>query len=209
MISKPILFSGPMVRGILEGRKTQTRRVVKGKALEWLAEFTPEFVAHPDNAMCPHPAGSEMWVRETWALASIDGYRALVARSERMPSGKTLDETDGGLDEVWLNDENKDKAEKLISLDRWRPSIFMPRWASRITLTVTDVRVQRLQDISRDDAAAEGLSWVMPTYGIPGAAGSWNADPRISYRWLWESINGSGSWAANPWIWAYTFERVK
>jgi hypothetical protein len=86
----------------------------------------------------------------------------------------------------------------------------MPRWASRITLEVTEVRVQRLQEISAEDAVAEGLEWVSPTFGIHGLAASWSGDPRESYRALWDSINGERApWESNPYVWALTFRRVR
>lgn len=85
------------------------------------------------------------------------------------------------------------------------PSIHMPKGLSRFTLTVTDVRLQRLQDIDEADAIAEGLEWIAPTYGVSGIAASWCEYPRSSYCALWDTINGSGSWETNPWVAAYTF----
>jgi hypothetical protein len=87
---------------------------------------------------------------------------------------------------------------------RWRPSIHMPRWASRITLRITDIRVERLQDISEDDAKAEGVGYKNPGY-LPGTKGNWIG----SFAYLWNKINGPGAWEANPWVWVVAFERVK
>lgn len=89
-----------------------------------------------------------------------------------------------------------------------RPSIHMPRWASRMTLLVDQVRIERLQDISPEDAKAEGLSWVPPTFGIPGIASSWCGDPRDAYAALWMHLNGEESWFSNPWVIATTFRVV-
>lgn len=186
MKERPILFSGPMVRALLAGTKTQTRRVCKPARDQALSYV----VAIPDTAMwgdeeglatsfaCPYGRpGDRLWVRETWRvfggreyeyqqLASAVQYRA---------------------DEVGF--EQKD----------WRPSIFMPRWASRITLEVTGARVERLNDISEADAVAEG---------IPPFPTSPSNIPRMHYATLWNSINGAGSWDANPWVWAISFKRV-
>ena len=144
---RPIIFSGPMIRAILEGRKTQTRRIVKPNCLSKLSPYGR--------------TGDRLWVRETWGHnPEGPGY---VYRS------------DGDFDMKFHG-------------DRWRPSIHMPRWASRITLEVTGVRVERLQDINEEDALAEGVEH--------------------AFRSLWESINGPGSWDANPWVWVVEFRRV-
>lgn len=190
MKERPILFSGAMIRALLAGTKTQTRRAVKGWPLEWLAtgQFTPEYVADPANRACPYgQPGDQLWVRETFA--KIDGqtqpwietdYRATYTHGDRL--GDTL-----GIKK------------------RWTPAIHMPRSASRISLEVTGVRVERLQDISEADAIAEGI-------GLEGGMFT-NGDgleydlPIQAYSALWESINGPGSWAANPWVWAVKFKR--
>lgn len=213
VISKPILFSGPMVRAILEGRKTQTRRVVKGTS-EHRGPYNPAYIEQYRRdagwkAIAPHPVGSEMWVRETWTQDGRGGQMA------------------NGEDAVYYLADMPDPAPWK---EYWKPSIFMPRWASRLTLTVKDVRVERLQDISEEDAEAEGVEidmWdqavVSRNYSVadPKASGSWfqswrpDCGPvyvdveevaRASYRTLWESINGPGSWDANPWVWVYVFE---
>jgi len=191
---RPILFAGLMVRAILAGRKTQTRRVV-----------------NPNRAH-PYHVGDTLWVRESWAIGMVEGSRAYIARAERMPAGKTLADTDGGLDEVGdLTPEQSRWAEDRIGTERWRPSIFMPRWASRITLRVTAVRCERLQDISEDDAKAEGVT----TEPRPGKV---NGQPstlcpmthRMAFVWGWDTINGKRApWARNPWVWAITFGRVE
>ncbi len=162
--TRPILFSAPMVRAILAGSKTQTRRPVKGTAAEWLYEqtFDPEFVAAEENHLCPYgQPGDQLWVRETWML---DGStREYVYRAD--PAAERL-------------------------LVHWRPSIHMPRAASRLMLVVTGVRIERLHAISEADASAEGV------------------DSRESYRTLWDEINGAGAWDANPWVWVVEFKRA-
>lgn len=192
MKERPILFSGPMVRAILDGRKTQTRRVVKGEALRWLSPevgFAPTFVANPENSLCPYGGpGDRLWVRETHYVESA-GYE------------------DGTGRRIFYRASDGDAP---ISL--WRPSIFMPRWASRLTLEVTAVRVERVQDISGEDAKAEGCD----------ASGCWEhdhdpedlgcLDSRVpTYRALWDSINGKRpgcAWADNPWVWVIAFRRL-
>lgn len=230
MISKPILFSGPMVRAILEGRKTQTRRAVKGKALEWLSHFEPGFLAHPENdSLCPHPVGSEMWVRESYFQRGH--WEPVSGVKERTRAGRQRWAFVPADDVIVFEapaEYRKGRHSKDPSTIAWHKRLarFMPRTACRLRLTVTDVRVQRLQDISEEDAKAEGLKCLSKDggqvwkWGIPDADGEpgnddhgwhwheWSTSPAEAYRTLWESINGPGSWDANPWVWAYTFERV-
>jgi len=185
MKERPILMSAPMVRAILAGTKTQTRRVAKGEALRWLVRdgFTPGFVADPGNRLCPYgQPGDRLWVREShWWFKDehdpVTGY---------FPPPLTIEDV-----EYRADGEKPGRA--------WRPSIHMPRWASRITLEVTSVRVERLQDISEADAISEGI----PTSDVspPDAC-------RFAYRLLWESINGPGSWDANPFVWVVSFRRI-
>lgn len=183
---RPILFSGPMVRAILEGRKTQTRRVVNHQSYFPANRQTWPLDANglgaPGAISCPYGnPGQRLWVRETWQPGPDDSvaYRA-------------------------SDDMNH---------NQWKPSIFMPRWASRITLEVTDVRVERVQAISRLDIVAEGwphderqaLQIAQVIAGlddevIDDASIEWFAD-------LWDSINAKRgySWESNPWVWVITF----
>lgn len=219
--AKPILFSGPMVRAILEGRKTQTRRAVKPvRGFERHNTCRPDMAADPwavwwhgdqtDRVGClqeaPHgKPGDILWVRESHAITSTDAGTVNVAYAER--SGKPLGVTDGGCNVIYVPPEVQRWAQDHIS-DRWRPSIFMPRWASRITLEVTEVRCQRLNEISEEDAKAEGA------LAADLATGRECLDPKMgSYRLhfqnIWESINGkTHPWQSNPWVWAYTFKQV-
>lgn len=223
---RPILFSGPMVRATLDDRKTKTRRVVKlpndvecrnvryyappsGRSQPGWAEPGVNYQAYdksdPHHMIgnridpCPYgQPGDRLWVRETWR-----------------PSGDLeLSECISAKDIMFYATE--DEASKAIF--KYRPSIHMPRWASRITLEIKDVDVERLQDISEEDARAEGIFKCgmesgKSLYAYDGlTAGELRDDftsPINVFRHLWESINGPGSWDANPWVWAIEFERVK
>jgi hypothetical protein len=192
MTERPILFSAPMVRALLAGTKTQTRRVVKGWPLEWLKPgmFTPEYVALPENGACPYgQPGDRLWVRETFA-GSIAYER----------HGYAL--KDWG-NKLWYVADGEPRSGQWT---RPRPSIHMPRCLSRITLEVTGVRVERLQDISEADAQAEGcaLECMTPTGDDSGSA----IHGPGGYMALWESINGPGSWDANPRVWVVEFRRA-
>lgn len=188
MKERPILFSGAMVRAILDGSMTQTRRFVKGEALRWLADgFTPEFVADYKNKLCPYgQPGDRLWVRETWARDSEDD--ALFYRAD-VGSGNEADEWQRNIDDG-------------ANGYRWRPSIHMPRDVSRITLEVTGVRVERLQEIGEVDARAEGAPWAACSSPQVGSH-------KAGFAQLWEGINGAESWSANPWVWVIEFEVVK
>lgn len=233
MISKPILFSGPMVRAILEGRKTQTRRVVKPQPVGGdriiYDTFSEEFVVgrmrDSENAWTKlrprFEVGSEMWVRETWGHrggiaqcgAAEDRYYDAWIEYKADRTTATIRrgfDDRSGLPKMVCRCQKGGPDEHGLECQKfwasWRPSIFMPRWASRITLEVTDVRVQRLQDISDPDAKAEGVK--PPDFGHSeyDAGSDWTY--RDGYASLWESINGPGSWDANPWVWVYTFDKA-
>jgi hypothetical protein len=196
MTDRPILFSAPMVRALLAGNKTQTRRVVKGAALDWLAPdmFTPEFVATSENGLCPYGVpGDRLWVREAHALHErfTDVVRVVYAAS--LPGSWTEATRE-------FPASNADGLTIKPYQEGFRPSIHMPRWASRITLEITDVRVERLNDISASDALAEGMTF-------PNGM-EWGSDPVDAYRGLWDHINGPGAWAANPWVWVVAFRVV-
>lgn len=198
MKERPILFSAPMVRAILDGRKTQTRRVVKPQfdddATITIGEIgTSRGVAYVGNSQsgglvtrvpCRYgQPGDLLWVRETWRTES-DAYNDL---SPSLLSGE----------ETILYDADGDwSLNKTVG--RGRPSIHMPRWASRITLKITDVRVEHLQSITFNDAKAEGVEYEKGY-----------TDPRLAFLRLWESINGEDSWGLNPWVWVVEFERAQ
>lgn len=188
MKERPILFSGAMVRALFAGTKTQTRRVVKPQP-STVRDGEPVWPADKRTLRmrfeaCPYgEPGDRLWVRETWRV--------------RVP------DQDGRVLDYRADHTSEDPCD-----EPWSPSIFMPRSASRITLEITDVRIERLQDITSADAIAEG---------IETAGEEWRhyldpkgdcLTPRNSYRTLWMSINGPGSWADNPWVWCLTFRRV-
>jgi hypothetical protein len=201
MKERPILFSAPMVRAILSGTKTMTRRIVKpqprqepitnGSAdgtytmwpnddacLEW-ADVIADPIYYAQAGFCSYGApGDRLWVRETWQ------------------------ESDRGV---------HFRADTDIMPGTWRPSIFMPRWASRITLEIADVRVERVQDISEEDAQAEGVQ-VTPGH-LSRPIGSKEQPTPYSHRQafaaLWDTINGKRApWDSNPWVWVVSFCRI-
>lgn len=194
--ARPILFSGPMVRALLAGTKTQTRRVVKGVPLEWLddAGFTPEFVADRDNGLCPYGApGDLLYVREAW---SADWSWRDEKPVDIIPAAP-----------IWYWADGNPTAGDWT---RPKPSIHQPRWASRLTLEITNVRIQRLLDCAEADAIAEGLQ-VKDQAWLPQYRGAddlpWRSEfPRDAYFDLWDHINGKGAAEADPWIWAVSFK---
>lgn len=210
MKERPILFNGAMVRAILDGSKTQTRRVMKVRCQE-IGERDDgslwPWSENPDTAddhwhTCPFgQPGNRLWVRETFCPVDDmdDGgqfwydYRATPKYSDIAPAG-------------WH--EEADPKERAL---KWTPSIHMPRAASRILLEIVSVRVERLNDISEADAHSEGCSasgW-MPSYSNPDNAGCEESVSAADvFAELWESINGPGSWDDNPWVWVVKFKRV-
>ena len=194
MKDRPILFSAPMVRAILAGTKTQTRRAVKSTGMYAIdASIHGEEVARRELAAlatrCPYgQAGDQLWVREAFSgphcMDASDGCKAV-------PPSKW-----GDCSRIWYwADGNPTEGD----WTRPRPSIHMPRWASRLLLEILDVRVERLNDISISDAIAEGYDGSLDD----------PIDPSVKwYSRLWESINGAGSWTQNPWVWVVEFRRI-
>jgi len=190
MKERPILFSTPMVQAILEGRKTMTRRVIKPQP-----EYDGFWWNHPGNRpkakkntgaisstckpdylwtnLCKYSVGDVLWVRETWH-----------PKRHNMPTGfpyeyKATAELDG-----------------TPTNEKWKPSIFMPRKACRLFLEITNIRVERLQEITENDAISEGI-----------IHNSIN-DPKIEFQWLWQFINGKESWELNPYVWVIEFNKL-
>ncbi len=194
MADRPIPFSAPMVRAILAGTKTQTRRAAKLTCNGHVKESGGHRRWHPadPNAVLACPYGQpadRLWVREAWRvidLADVFAPREITAAHR-----------------IWFEADGPHEP----PAGRYRPGMFMPRWASRITLEVTGVRVERLQDISESDAEAEGAE-----YGFD-CEGGFNLHPlgnrRYGYAHLWEQINGAGSWDLNPWVWVVEFKRIE
>ncbi|WP_433925676.1 hypothetical protein [Stenotrophomonas nematodicola] len=198
MRERPILFNGDMVRAILTGAKTQTRRVVKGHALDWLgkAQFTPEYVASPGNDLCPFgQPGDRLWVREAHAIFPTHGQHR--ADGERWGPWSGLPTTISPMGgEIAYYREGFDRS----GPGRWRPSIHMPRWACRLVLEITAVRVERLQAISTQDCLAEGIT---TRFKVADAAD----ELRIQFRDLWNDTGGD--WDSNPWVWVIEFKRAE
>ncbi|SYD66132.1 morphogenetic protein [Klebsiella pneumoniae] len=202
MTERGMIFNSEMVRAILDGRKTQTRRPVK-------------FPVHDKNLGC-ELAGNELagelsagnylnsafgkpgdriWVRETWQ--AIHDYCDENGHVDERRYARSIPRHRGNYwhpvyEEAWGNESREDREFP------WRPSIHMPRWASRILLEITDVRVERLRSMSQDDARAEGV-----------IAASGPMEAGLAFRELWDSIYGEESWKANPWVWVITFRRVE
>jgi len=188
-----------MVRAVLEGRKTVTRRAVKGAGLKWLEEFTPEYVANPENGLCPYgKPGDRLWVRETFMDllgTGIEHRPTPESAIQRYCYG--ADVRPGS----FADDTRKDMGLK------WKPSIHMPRAACRILLEITAVRVERLQAISRADIRAEALE-CPPELASDDVSPNYRDGYPKAWRELWESINGAESWNSNPWVWVVEFKRV-
>ncbi|MEA4901877.1 hypothetical protein [Desulfitobacterium sp.] len=180
---RPILFSTLMVQAILGDRKTMTRRIVKGTALEWLEKdgFSPSFVADPENRLSPYTVGDILWVRETW-------------------NGDWCDHV------IYKADGGSAKEAGYTKEPKWKPSIFMPRKAARLFLRVTSIRAERLQDITEADCYAEGIIKVPLGENMEWAEGGWAIE---KFAHLWDSLNAKRGygWDTNPWVWVITFQK--
>lgn len=214
----PILFKGPMVNSILAGTKTQTRRIVKPirehhweglpgfeithKLLETTNGLQARFDYRVKNVLldlnddvpewrkCPFgKPGDHLYVRETWAVTNPHDNGAI----SKINMGPVWYRADG-----FLRTDPNSQAEQCFGKGRWRPSIHMPKWASRIWLEVTNIRVERLKDITTGNCIKEGI----PTY-FEGGNGVHN-----DFKTLWESTYGHASWKANPFVWVVEFRRI-
>lgn len=195
MKESPVIFNGEMVRAILDGRKTQTRRVIANVGadncipLQKQTKTKDGIYTHvmdaPMYGLCPFgQVGDRLWLRETWAEAGASAPDLTLYRANypaHVPAGY----------------ENVPAAEEI----RWRPSIHMPRWASRITLEITAVRVERLNGISEEDAKAEG-------YPLEREVDGGAHDPWLWFRDLWDGIYPDNDFKVNPWVWVIEFKRV-
>lgn len=203
MTEHPILFSGQMVKAILDGTKTQTRRVVKPQPEGYdriRAEnggVYGESRGVSDWFKCPYgKVGDKLWVRETWAINDVK-YEHPIPKERPSDLEELIYRADGELHEQF----------EIVDGDLpWKPSIHMPRWASRINLEIVKVRVERLQDISNEDTEAEGMdAWCDDGVHDPGDA------QRTQYKELWNKLNekrGYG-WDKNPWVWVVEFKKLE
>ncbi|EPF1451212.1 hypothetical protein LZM27_23360 [Pseudomonas aeruginosa] len=202
---RPILFNEQMVRAILEGRKTVTRRVMKpqpdflGSMVDPNTPFKTLDAGLHARITCPYgEPGDRLWVREAWAAdAQVD---AIAPRD--LSQGEP----------IWYPADFSVRQTgcSMISKGRGRPSIHMPRWASRILLEITAVRVERLQDISEEQALAEGVRGEPCDHARQACSdiGCWGDTAKGAFGFLWEQLNGAGAWQANPWVWVVEFKRV-
>ncbi|QAV46700.1 hypothetical protein [Pantoea agglomerans] len=255
MRERPIIFNADMVRAVLDGRKTQTRRIVNGVPSShdfhgWVLSSTSTkdegkacwaigkspLLNQPIRVRCPFgEVGDRLWVKETWSVVShaFDDDGLMIDYVPDRPakavhekpfgrgyySGHAIYAADGGF--TWGDDDGC-----VDGRSCWKPSIHMPRWASRITLEITGVRVERLNSINEHDAIAEGLAEISKDgrtykYGVPDRDGypgtddfgwpwhEWERYPISAYSKLWKSIYGDESWQANPWVWVIEFKRVE
>ncbi len=251
MNEKPILFSGEMVKAILDGRKTQTRRVVKGIEFvgskgtqddpeSWgIEDKYGDYYTLPINGntskdfkiQCPYgEIGDQLWVRETFTIESNWNLESEEYYPPPFKDGRPVRrETHPEYGSYWeqCHYRASDPAPELSYDDmeepgcRWKPSIHMPRWASRINLEITDIRVEQLQDISRDDAKAEGITEYLSEFSsdqhTEAEDDEWRNRTTIeNFHGLWNSINGKPradgvdiSWGANPWVWIPEFRIIK
>ena len=191
----PLLFSTPMVKAIMGGVKTQTRRIMKPQHTE-IKNWHDIFLS------CPYgQPGDVLWVRETFF------YGGEMDENEQVSECRYWYKAESD----WGQFEGVDENENLRNGPKWKPSIFMPKVACRIFLEVTDIRVERLQDISEQDSLSEGvigndlghfIDYIKPKT-------AWKTSAKSSYQSLWESINGPESWNHNPWVWVIGFKRVE
>lgn len=231
MREKQILFSTEMVRAILDGRKTMTRRIVKGTALEWLKPnmFIPEFVANPDNKLSPYRIGDILYVRETWAKELSDKQdESHPFRDEEYNAEYATGEDYEFYGYVYRADTPDAKypcnyPDDYEGAPTWHPSIHMPKEAARIWLEVTDVRVERLQEITEDDMIAEGVrdgnEYLVKSPPDPYPESDerylgWIGWNRACFEGLWNSTIKKQDrplycWDTNPWVWVYGLKRLE
>ncbi|WP_440530460.1 morphogenetic protein [Serratia nevei] len=219
MKERPVIFNGEMVRAILDGRKTQTRRVIANVGpdncipLQKPTKTKDGIYTHvmdaPGHGLCPFgQVGDRLWVREAYQgpLFNFDQMETYLEDTSKFERPEFCEyRADGGkTPEYYDADDNLRYG--------WKPSIHMPRWASRITLEITAVRVERLQGISEEDAKAEGVKPagdMLPDYPDTFLTPKGDfATAKVAFQRLWQSIYGEESWAANPWVWVIEFKQV-
>lgn len=206
MKERPILFNAEMVKAILSGRKTQTRRMVKlplrdvNMGCELAGNELAGEVKAGDYSNCPlWKPGDQLWVRETWSDVNNAGCPSVAYRADgevRDLGEEDGEEADPNLEKYWFATWYPDLINGTEG--RWRPSIHMPRWASRINLLITGVRVERLDDISLHDARCEGI---VDHHNV--------GQEKYLFSRLWRDIYGEESWSDNPWVWVIEFEHLR
>lgn len=228
MKERPILFSADMVRAILTGTKTQTRRVIKPQPdddgivevgqignTRGIAYIRGSRGGQCERVACPYGViGDHLWVKETWRSTATNLEEARAITDDIM-NGSAIDYKADYVEGMMREGPmSREEAEECMNAERWRSSRFMPRWASRITLVITDVCVERLQEISEDDARAEGARCADRATGreviFPDQSqhiGSY----KLHFRELWDSLNAKRGfgWNANPHVWVISFRRIK
>lgn len=226
---RPILFKAPMVRALLAGTKTQTRRIMDPQPEPmpadvgrmspyddtgyWWSSTKAKSMVTMHDAPCMSPygyKGDRLWVKETWRPTHGHGHGPCECSSVRIAYA-----ADGGWKEFAPEAVDVDwKIPKAALRGKNVTPLFMPRWASRITLEVTGVRVERLQDVSEEDAEAEGVASLdgeideVALCAKAKAMGLTTDDARAWFATLWGSINGDSAWDANPWVWVISFRRL-
>lgn len=220
MKARPILMSAPMIGALLAGTKTQTRRTVKPhpspssdtafRGEDGIWRFSHPTIRGPvsheaDDVRCPYGGAEDfLWCRESWAYRLDHDHL----------NGTQLYEA--GVRSAWYWADGPGKCCNTGcdgAAGRVRAARFMPRWASRLTLRITEVRVQRLQEISEADAIAEGITGPhdvgYPAYLMPGDSKPRYSRAAAAYEDLWGSINGADSWATDPWVWRLEFQCIQ
>lgn len=222
MTDRGILFSAPMVRALLDGTKTQTRRALRVQPLDVLPmegdSAGREWVGLMQRE--PKPAGTvfrckfgqpgdRLWVRESFS--AYGRWETRFSERKKRDEWRFVDMTRecGHEYEYAADDAGVPVAKRGGATPAWhaRPAIYMPRVASRIMLEIVAVRVERLQNIDDQDAIAEGIGLTAHAAGVPMTTPAGETVPRAMYRTLWDSINGPGSWHKNPWVWVVNFKR--
>ena len=197
---KPIIMSGASVRAILAGNKTQTRRVVKPQPKRVKTVGFHPFPSRETSVIedwkipkARYAVGDRLWVRETWGLWS-ETWTDCGWEAEGLSGGKQPRKLpqSNSFERFFIAYKATGLDYELCDGERWYPSIFMPKWAARVWLEVTGVRVERVQDLTKQDALAEGMQGCFP---------------RIDFETLWDSLNKKHPWESNPWVWAYEFKR--
>lgn len=229
----PILMSAPMIMATIAGRKSQTRRLCKGGVIAWLEPdmFTPEFVSDPSNNLCPYGTkGDILYVRESWKPLgwSSDDDPELHIQYKADQIAQAFYASEDVCEKIDLS-IHAECAKKGVKIDgdgkyltdddpiSWRPSIHLPKELSRIWLKVSEVRIERLQDVTNQDSLAEGIDFV------ERRGSAWYKDylfthlegiqdcfnyllPKNSFRSLWMKIHGRDSWRENPWVWVIEYQ---